>query len=215
MMGAGGTCIYSTSTRVKFHQLHADVSLAMQVKRQGYPNVYGARIPVQSGWNLNKFGHLLRNYHDNKIIEFLRYGWPANRLPQAPSPSVTTQNHLSAREYPDAINQYIEKELRLGAMFGPFSTPPFVGHVAVNPLSTRDKKDSGKKRVIMDLSYPDGASVNDQIPKDSYLGLATNLTYPTVDVLAERIAALGPNCLIFKRDLARAFRQVPLRPRGL
>ena len=44
------------------------------------------------------------------------------------------------------------------------------------------------------------------------MGLGIRLTYPTVDDLARRVAALGPDCLIFKRDLARAFRQVPLDP---
>ena len=204
--------VYNVNLRVTFQELHPDIVLAMEVKRKGYPNIYGARIPVESGWKLTYLQHKLQNYHDNVVIEFLRYGWPANRLPHTLPPTVNTQNHKSASDFPETIQKYIDKETQLGAMFGPFDHIHFQHRVGVSPLSTREKKDPHKRRVIMDLSFADGTSVNDHIPKDSYLGLHTNVTYPTVDDLAQRIADIGPTCLIFKRDLARAFRQVPLDP---
>ena len=64
----------------------------------------------------------------------------------------------------------------------------------------------------MDLSYPPGASVNDYIPKDTYLGLNITLKFPTVDNLAKHIAQLGTSCRMFKRDLQRAFYQISLDP---
>ena len=39
-----------------------------------------------------------------------------------------------------------------------------------------------------------------------------SLTYPTVDDIADRIIQLGPGCLLFKRDLKRAYRQLPVDP---
>lgn len=39
-----------------------------------------------------------------------------------------------------------------------------------------------------------------------------SLTYPTVDDIADRIVQLGSGCLLFKRDLKRAYRQLPVDP---
>ena len=84
--------------------------------------------------------------------------------------------------------------------------------MGVSPLSTREKCNSEDRRIILDLSFPLGSSVNDWMPKDSYLGAPIHLRYPTVDDLVKRVHALGPLCLIFKRDMARAFFQLPLDP---
>ena len=39
-----------------------------------------------------------------------------------------------------------------------------------------------------------------------------SLTYPTVHDITDRIIQLGPGCLLFKRDLKRAYRQLPVDP---
>ena len=78
-------------------------------------------------------------------------------------------------------------------------------------LNSVPKQGSDERRFILDLSCPKGASVNDGICKDFYLGEPVNLTYPTVDDIAERIVQFGPGCL-FKRDLKRAYRQLPVDP---
>ena len=36
--------------------------------------------------------------------------------------------------------------------------------------------------------------------------------YPTVDDIVDCIVQLGPGCLLFKRDLKRASRQLPIDP---
>ena len=95
---------------------------------------------------------------------------------------------------------------------GPFKDIPFEGKVGISPLSTREKKNSQDRRVILDLSFPVGKAVNDGIPKDNYMGFQANLTFPKVDELALRIYTLGTSCLMFKIDLSRYFRQIPLDP---
>jgi hypothetical protein len=45
------------------------------------------------------------------------------------------------------------------------------------------KKDSSERRVILDLSFPPGCSVNDNISKDIYLGEKIEVTYPNIDDL--------------------------------
>ena len=64
----------------------------------------------------------------------------------------------------------------------------------------------------MDLSFPQGSSVNDGIPADTYLGDQFKLRLPGKDRLVEFILAKGRNCLVFKKDLRRAYRQFPVDP---
>ena len=93
---------------------------------------------------------------------------------------------------------------------GPYKHIPFSNNVGISPLSTRPKKGTVERRVILDLSFPIGNAVNDDIPQDTYLGLVANLTFPKTDEFTLRIFQLGPGCLMFKVDLSRYFRQIPL-----
>ena len=65
----------------------------------------------------------------------------------------------------------------------------------------------------MDLSFPENFSVNCAIDKNFYCGEPIKLTYPTIDMLAERVSNLGVGCKLWKKDLQRFFRQLPLCPR--
>jgi hypothetical protein len=71
-------------------------------------------------------------------------------------------------------------------------------------------KGVSERRVILDLSWPAGSSVNDGISSKQFLGAEFDLVYPTVDDIASLI--IGSNCLLFKRDLKRAYRQFPIDP---
>ena len=50
---------------------------------------------------------------------------------------------------------------------------------------------SGKPRVVVDLSFPVGSSVNDGIPKDTYLGEPFTLRLPGVDAFVDSALAVG------------------------
>ena len=82
----------------------------------------------------------------------------------------------------------------------------------VSPFMTREKPDSVDRRVIIDLSWPDGHAVNSFINPNVYLGTAFKLRYPTVDNITEYLASLGKGARLFKIDLARAFRQLRVDP---
>ena len=188
-----------------------EVKLAFRVKNEGYPNIYGAKIPVKSGWNLTVMRKKLVGYVDHELVDFLEFGWPSNRLPNMPFPTMNTCNHSSATMYPSFVQSYIIKQCQLGHIIGPFWATPFV-RTGVSPLSTRPKKDLLDRRTILDLSFPEGASVNDYTPKDNYLGHNIQLRYPTVDDLAIRISEVGPTCRIYRKDLLGTFLQIPLDP---
>ena len=61
--------------------------------------------------------------------------------------------------------------------------------------------------MIVDLSYPDGHSVNDHIPSS----LCT-VDYSSVDRALQFITRLGRDTLLLKIDLKGAYRIVPLHP---
>ena len=79
-------------------------------------------------------------------------------------------------------------------------------------MNSVPKPDLDKRRFILDLSWPAGSSVNDEISKHFYLGEPGTLTYPTVDDIADRIVQLGTGCLLFKWDPKRAYCQLPVDP---
>ena len=189
-----------------------DLLLAHKVLDSGVPNRWGCRIPVRSNWRLEEFSALLNEYHDIEIIEWLRYGFPISREDSIEDPTLATANHLGATRFPQDVDNYIEKEIQLGATMGPFNIPPFINRIGVSPLSTRPKKDANSGRIIMDLSFPERHSVNDGINKEMYCGRKMDLTYLTIDMLAERISSLGTGCLLWKKDLLRYFRQILLCP---
>ena len=83
----------------------------------------------------------------------------------------------------------------------------------LSPLNTVEKRDSEERRVIVDLSWPSGDSVNDGIPSDSYLGAPLSLRYPTIDDIVDAVVTLGRGCYLYKRDLRKAYRQFPVDPK--
>ena len=98
------------------------------------------------------------------------------------------------------------------AGLGPFESNPFSCPVALSPLNSVPKHDSVERRIIVDLSWPAGTSVNDGISSSSYLGEDVSLTYPTVDSIASLIWSAGAGCLLYKRDLKHDYRQFPVDP---
>ena len=134
------------------------------------------------------------------------------RLPTMQGPQLNYKNHKGATDFPQALKKYIQKEQSHNAVMGPYDKIPFHNKVGISPLSTRPKRDSEERRIILDLSFPPGQSVNDGILKDNYMGFHTKLSFPKVDEFALRIFTLGRGCCMFKIDLSRYFRQIPLDP---
>ena len=189
-----------------------EILIAYTVIESGVPNKMGCRIPIKSTWNIPVLQKLLAKYHDKDVVEWLQFSFSISRDNNCPDPIPATTNHMGALMFPHIIEQYIDTEIRLGVAMGPFSIPPFINRIGISPLSTRKKRDSMDRHIILDLSFPIGHSVNDGIDKNFYCGEQICLTYPTIDTLAERVATLGVGCLMWCKDLQRFFRQLPLCP---
>ena len=111
------------------------------------------------------------------------------------------------------MKKYFNKELENNAVLGPFQSNPFANKAYLSPLNIWDKKDSEEKKIIVDMSFPKGNSINDGIKKDFYLDEQICLKYPTVDKLVEIVKKKGKGCMLFKRDLCRFYRQIPVCPK--
>ena len=128
-------------------------------------------------------------------------------------PTPTRKNHQSTLAYPDHVEHYLHTELTFGAISGPFSCNPFHQDLVTSPLQTVHKRGSTKRRVVMDLSFPCSASVNDGIPKSRYLDTEFQLRLPGTDRLRDFIINKGQGCYVYKKDLKRAYRQFPIDPK--
>ena len=139
----------------------------------------GAKVPVPTPWDLNLLENLLADYEDKLVVDFLRYGWPMSRSILPLINRSAKINHKGALDFPDAINHYFATEHSNNTLLGPFFTNPFPDRSASSPLNSVPKCDSDKWRVILNMSFPPGHTVNDGIDKDHYLGVLIDLTYPT------------------------------------
>ena len=142
------------------------------------------------------------------MVDFLKYGWPicADR---SLIKSGVSRNHASANKFPDHVDNWLKKGLGKGTIMGPFPVEGITLEGEIfSPLASREKSTPGERRIIMDLSFPEGSSVNDAIDKDKFLGDEIKLRYPKVDNLVSIVLRKGRGCAMFKRDLKSAYRQL-------
>ena len=116
-------------------------------------------------------------------------------------------NMASAQLHPEVISEYLQKELSLGRMLGPFPLSFSTPELHINRFGVIPKGHSGKWRLITDLSFPPGGSVNDGVDPE-----LCSLTYTTVDHVAETAVSLGAGALMAKVDIESAYRLVPVHP---
>ena len=114
---------------------------------------------------------------------------------------------MSATTNPEAVARELERELSLNRKIGPFLTPPFANFVG-SPMGAIPKKRSmpTKWRIINDLSWPAGHSINDGIPKELFF-----CTYDTIDHAISQLKLHGQGALMSKLDLSDAFRHILVR----
>ena len=209
--------IYGLKSRVYDHSNKSVctdiIQLHKKLRADGRPNYMGLQIPLASKLNYDKWAAYLDQYWDWQLPLLIKYGFP---LDFDRSQVVHTEkiNHRSATEYPDHVTTYLQEEIANNAMLGPFEVPP-IDNLHISPFMTRDKSSSTNRRVIIDLSWPIGHSVNAGVHSDRYLGTDFILTYPSVDNLTNEVLRLGKGSQIFKVDISRAFRHVPIDPGDL
>ena len=147
--------------------------------------------------------HLDRIFVSN-IINSLRYGTHVGYT--GPHKPRVSRNLISAIQHPEVVSGNLRKELGLGRVAGPFNSPP-LSNLQYHPVGVVPKKHSSEWRTIYHLSYPEGDSINDHIPKEPY-----TLQYVRVDDAIRILQSLGPGSFMAKTDLKSAFRLIPIHP---
>ena len=171
-------------------------------------NSKGARRVIPSGLNIDHWATLSTGHSDDQtVLDGVRYGFP---LQYKGGPiyreGPPVPNHHSARYHGDAIDKYIATEIRHGTLVGPFKEPPFTPWAHVSPLMTRPKSDSADRRIIVDLSYPDGG-VNRYINKHQVGDEFVSHMLPTVHQALDVVRDKGiENTLLASVDISRAYR---------
>ena len=194
--------VYSSGELLEMHRL---------VRESGVHNFEGVKIPLlDNGLNYEHFKEKLHGYWDVDLCNFINFGWPIGHCGRTKCNA--RKNHGGAREFPGEVDKYLQAELSLGRIAGPFETNPYEEVIAISPLNSLPKKGTTDRRVITDLSFPEIGSVNSGIDKDSYLGLPIKTRYPSVDNVVALILNKGPGCMLFKRDMRKAFRQIRVDP---
>ena len=181
-----------------------------EVAKYNSPNYLGTQIKVPSGFNVSSWKYILKHY-DLKILgQYLEYGFPLNLDYKVFQYNANINNHRSALENPRGVEKYFAMEVEKEAMAGPFDIKPFT-KTHFLALMARNKPDGGV-RVIIDLSWPIGQSVNSCIPDNMFENINFVLKYPSIDMIIQKIKDLGPKTLLFKIDLERVFRNLHMDP---
>ena len=113
----------------------------------------------------------------------------------------------SVVSHPAVVQEFLEKECSLGRMVGPLPTDSTPG-LQISPFGVIPKGHTpGKWRLIVDLSHPEGRSVNDGISKER-----SSLAYVSVDHIVQVILRLGRGTQMAKIDIRSAYRVIPVHP---
>lgn len=155
----------------------------------------------------------LKHHPDREYVNYLVTGLTEGfhtGIDPLPTVSYECTNNLSARKDPDTTTRLLIDEVSKGYMIGPFHEPPFEVF-RINPLSLAEKKYSGKKRLVVDMSSPhddgDFPSINSLICKEDF-----RLSYVKIDEAIKIIQTLGRGSWLCKTDLVDAFKTVPVHP---
>jgi hypothetical protein len=153
-----------------------------------------------AGWALHLRNHPDQSYV-NSLLDIITFG--AKLGYTGPDQLVVSDNLASALLQPDDITSDIEKRIAL-LQIRRIDTVP--SKYICSPLGLTPKSDGGWRR-IHHLSHPPGRSVNDHIPREW-----GSLVYTQFDEAVSTVLRAGPHCLLVKRDLADAFRHIPVHP---
>ena len=102
--------------------------------------------------------------------------------------------------------KYLYGKREAGRLLAPFR-PSLFAVFHVSPFGVIPNSEPGKWRLIVDLSSPQGGSVNDGISREW-----CSLPYMSVDEVVRTVVRLGRGALMAKSDLKAAYRNVPVHP---
>jgi len=121
--------------------------------------------------------------------------------------------HTSASNSPSTLEQsaqvtsFINEQLAQGFMMEPIDNQEEGAGIITSPLAAIPKKATGRWRIIVNLSHPEKASVNDNLRRE-----LTHVAYSFVEDATLLLGHLGQNTLMAKIDIQDAYRIIPIHP---
>ena len=174
------------------------------------PEVQKRLLGVFTPLRLVQWESLLASHPDRDYVDYILRGIKEGfRIGFKASGSVSSicKNMHSAMENPQVVSAYIAEERKRGVLLGPFEKAE-VPEVHLNRFGVIPKSGQpGKWRLIVDLSHPEGESVNDSIQPE-----LCSLQYVHMDHVVGKLIELGPGAKMAKLDVRSAYRIVPVHP---
>ncbi|CAC5368883.1 unnamed protein product [Mytilus coruscus] len=149
---------------------------------------------------VDRLGYWLKGYNIkmyNYLVNGFKYGFDVGF--RGSVHHNTVDNFLSAKTKPDIVRQKIQNEINANRFVGPFDSKPFT-EMQLSPLGLAEKKMPGTYRMIHHLSFPEGSSINDNIPQDK-----CNVQYASIHNAIELIKTVGRKSFCAKTDISSAF----------
>jgi hypothetical protein len=146
---------------------------------------------------------LLAQYPGNlasTLTGILKYGCQIGYI--GPLQHIISKNLKSSMLDPTVIKRKLSDDLALGRVLSTRPEAPFI----CSPLGLVPKHDGGFRR-IHHLSHPRESSVNWFIPENY-----SKITYISIRNIFTEILATGRSCVIIKKDIKDAFRNIPIAP---
>ena len=164
-------------------------------------------VLVASAWAKALEQHLDRDFVElvmNGIVQGFQIGFDYHTHKCQPA----KQNMVSVMKKNSLIvEEYLFKEREAGWVVGPLPRES-VSCAQISPFGVIPKPHQPEKwHLILDLSSPEGASINGGICK----GLCS-LCYLSIDDIVSTILSLGKGALLTKMDIQSAYRIVPAHP---
>ena len=145
--------------------------------------------------------HRLRSYIVKGICYGFQVGYNYDTV-RCPSKG----NIKSALDNPQVIQDYLHMEVKEGRIVGPLDLKEHpILHTS--RFGVILKSTPGKWRLIVDMSSPEGGSVNDGIQESWCL-----LSCATVTDATQGITAYKRGALMIKVDVRNAYRVIPIHP---
>ena len=171
----------------------------------GEEKVQGRLAGVVTPLKLAQWEHMLAHHPDREYVAYIlsgiQEGFRIGYQRGDHGLGSARKNMQSAEENPQVVRDYLEAERKRGVLLGPFEL--HLSRFGVIPKSSH----LGKWRLIVDLSHPEGRSVNDGINRE-----LCSLQYARVEEVVRELLELGPGAQMAKMDIRSAYRMVPVHP---
>ena len=118
------------------HPKHTEAYAA--TRHTGLPNFFEVCVPLPSTLDVGEWHIALADHPDMTLVDHIEFGFLSN-YSAARAPTLMFTNHKEDPAHAHHIVEYVDTELREGALLGPFDVPPFTPWAQCSPIMMRPK----------------------------------------------------------------------------